>query len=189
MQPLFRSEYSHYQYATFWTIFRIFVQDFFALFYALFYIFFQSLLSQQLDKHPIIILKDVTFAELKLLIDYMYKGKVSTSIQDLAGFVKAAQSLQIKGLSREENEQFINNTKASTSNCSKTSDTEANETVEPSVESESPSGKLSSYFEKQFLRFNSYFYPKLSCSVSSNFSNDKRNASQNANAMLSDFIP
>lgn len=61
--------------------------------------FFQSLLSQQYDKHPIFILKDVKFQELKAMMDYMYRGEVNISQDQLAALLKAAESLQIKGLS------------------------------------------------------------------------------------------
>lgn len=56
------------------------------------------LLSQHHDKHPIIILKDVKFDELKAMLDYMYRGEVNISQEQLSTFLKAAESLQIKGL-------------------------------------------------------------------------------------------
>lgn len=59
----------------------------------------QSVLSQQFDKHPIIILKDVKYAELRAMMDYMYRGEVNISQDQLAALLKAAESLQIKGLS------------------------------------------------------------------------------------------
>ncbi|CAB3260180.1 unnamed protein product [Arctia plantaginis] len=61
--------------------------------------YFESVLSQQYDKHPIIILKDVKYAELRAMMDYMYRGEVNISQDQLAALLKAAESLQIKGLS------------------------------------------------------------------------------------------
>ncbi|XP_031629855.1 longitudinals lacking protein, isoforms H/M/V-like isoform X9 [Contarinia nasturtii] len=61
--------------------------------------YFASLLSQQYDKHPIFILKDVKFQELRAMMDYMYRGEVNISQDQLAALLKAAESLQIKGLS------------------------------------------------------------------------------------------
>lgn len=58
----------------------------------------QALLSQHYEKHPIVILKDVKFQELKSMMDYMYKGEVNISQDQLGQFLKAAESLQIKGL-------------------------------------------------------------------------------------------
>ncbi|XP_063915145.1 longitudinals lacking protein, isoforms H/M/V isoform X6 [Zophobas morio] len=61
--------------------------------------FFESLLSRHYDKHPILILKDVKFQELKAMMDYMYRGEVNISQDQLGALLKAAESLQIKGLS------------------------------------------------------------------------------------------
>ncbi|XP_017756878.1 PREDICTED: longitudinals lacking protein, isoforms A/B/D/L isoform X3 [Eufriesea mexicana] len=64
--------------------------------------FFEVLLSEHYDKHPVFILKDVKFKELKAMMDYMYRGEVNISQDQLAGLLKAAESLQIKGLSESK---------------------------------------------------------------------------------------
>uniref|UniRef100_A0A1B6E3Z9 BTB domain-containing protein n=1 Tax=Clastoptera arizonana TaxID=38151 RepID=A0A1B6E3Z9_9HEMI len=56
------------------------------------------ILSQHYDQHPIIILKDVKYEEMKAMLDYMYRGEVNISQELLSSFLKAAESLQIKGL-------------------------------------------------------------------------------------------
>ncbi|XP_055919138.1 longitudinals lacking protein, isoforms J/P/Q/S/Z isoform X1 [Eupeodes corollae] len=61
--------------------------------------YFATLLSEQYDKHPIFILKDVKYQELRAMMDYMYRGEVNISQDQLAALLKAAESLQIKGLS------------------------------------------------------------------------------------------
>ncbi|XP_069702150.1 longitudinals lacking protein, isoforms H/M/V-like isoform X5 [Periplaneta americana] len=61
--------------------------------------YFELLLSQHDEKHPIVILKDVKFQELKAMVDYMYHGEVNISQDQLGALLKAAESLQIKGLS------------------------------------------------------------------------------------------
>ncbi|XP_075226153.1 uncharacterized protein LOC142327137 isoform X2 [Lycorma delicatula] len=61
--------------------------------------YLEVLLSQHYEKHPIVILKDVKFQELKSMMDYMYRGEVNISQDQLGTFLKAAESLQIKGLS------------------------------------------------------------------------------------------
>ncbi|XP_017887207.1 longitudinals lacking protein-like isoform X16 [Ceratina calcarata] len=61
--------------------------------------YFEGLLSEHYDKHPVFILKDVKFKELKAMMDYMYRGEVNISQDQLAALLKAAESLQIKGLS------------------------------------------------------------------------------------------
>ncbi|XP_025421360.1 longitudinals lacking protein, isoforms A/B/D/L-like isoform X46 [Sipha flava] len=60
--------------------------------------YLELLLSQHYEKHPIVILKDVKFQELKSMMDYMYRGEVNISQDKLSTFLKAAESLQIKGL-------------------------------------------------------------------------------------------
>ncbi|XP_021915075.1 longitudinals lacking protein, isoforms A/B/D/L isoform X15 [Zootermopsis nevadensis] len=61
--------------------------------------YFELLLSQHDEKHPIVILKDIKFQELKAMVDYMYHGEVNISQDQLGALLKAAESLQIKGLS------------------------------------------------------------------------------------------
>ncbi|XP_017865132.1 PREDICTED: longitudinals lacking protein, isoforms H/M/V isoform X16 [Drosophila arizonae] len=61
--------------------------------------YFATLLQEQYDKHPIFILKDVKYQELRAMMDYMYRGEVNISQDQLTALLKAAESLQIKGLS------------------------------------------------------------------------------------------
>ena len=44
-------------------------------------------------------MKDVKYQELRAMMDYMYRGEVNISQDQLAALLKAAESLQIKGLS------------------------------------------------------------------------------------------
>lgn len=82
------------------------------LIFYFFYFNLQSLLSQNYDKHPIFILKDVKYQELKAMMDYMYRGEVNISQDQLGALLKAAESLQIKGLS--DNRKGETETKKST---------------------------------------------------------------------------
>lgn len=61
--------------------------------------FLNKLLKKHYDKHPIILLRDVTFFELQCVIEYMYKGEVNVTHDQLSSFLKAAETLQIAGLS------------------------------------------------------------------------------------------
>lgn len=58
---------------------------------------FQDLLSQQTDKQAIVFLKDVSFANLKALVNYMYRGEVNVSQEQLSTFLQTAEALKIKG--------------------------------------------------------------------------------------------
>lgn len=66
--------------------------------------FFQALFVSHPDKHPIVILKDVPFADMRSLLDFMYRGEVSVDQDRLTAFLKVAESLRIKGLT-EVNEE------------------------------------------------------------------------------------
>ncbi|XP_044737171.1 longitudinals lacking protein, isoforms A/B/D/L isoform X6 [Chrysoperla carnea] len=71
--------------------------------------YFESLLADYYDKHPVFILKDVKFKELEAMMDYMYRGEVNVSQDQLGPLLKAAESLQIKGLSDNRRESRSNN--------------------------------------------------------------------------------
>lgn len=60
--------------------------------------YFRSLFLDHPNRHPIIILKDVCFAELRTLIEFMYRGEVNLEYCQLPTFLKTAKSLQVKGL-------------------------------------------------------------------------------------------
>ncbi|KAG8286237.1 hypothetical protein J6590_065141 [Homalodisca vitripennis] len=66
--------------------------------------YFQSLFVGHPDRHPIVILKDVPYADMRSLLDFMYRGEVSVDQERLTAFLKVAESLRIKGLT-EVNEE------------------------------------------------------------------------------------
>lgn len=59
---------------------------------------FQEMLSKQADKQAFIFLKDVSFPDLRALVDYMYKGEVNVAQEQLASFLQTAEALDIKGM-------------------------------------------------------------------------------------------
>lgn len=60
--------------------------------------YFQVLFVNHPEKHPIVILKDITYADMKSLLDFMYRGEVSVDQERLTAFLRVAESLRIKGL-------------------------------------------------------------------------------------------
>ena len=62
--------------------------------------YFQSLFMANPCKHPIVILKDVKFQDLKLLVEFMYRGEVTVSHEQLPSLLKTAETLQIKQLAQ-----------------------------------------------------------------------------------------
>lgn len=61
--------------------------------------YFQTLFVDHPSRHPIVILKDVRFAELRTLIEFMYKGEVNVEYCQLSALLKTAESLKVKGTS------------------------------------------------------------------------------------------
>merc|ERR1712018_1116709 len=59
------------------------------------------------DKHPVIIMKDVDFDNLKSLVEYMYKGEANVPQQMLPSFIQTAESLQIRGLAEGASKQKL----------------------------------------------------------------------------------
>ena len=51
---------------------------------------------------PIVFLKDVTFANLSSILDFMYHGEVNVSHNELATFLKTAEALKVRGLAEDE---------------------------------------------------------------------------------------
>ncbi|CAG7717197.1 unnamed protein product [Allacma fusca] len=60
--------------------------------------YFQQLFMENDCRHPIVILKDIRFSEIKAILEYMYKGEVNVAQDQLAGLLKAAETLKVKGL-------------------------------------------------------------------------------------------
>ena len=53
-------------------------------------------------QHPVIIVKDVPYADLKGIVEFIYHGEVSVDQQELRSFLKTAQSLKVRNLSLEK---------------------------------------------------------------------------------------
>jgi hypothetical protein len=58
--------------------------------------YFQSLFLDHPARHPIVILKDVRFSELRTLIEFMYKGEVNVEYCQLSALLKTAESLKVR---------------------------------------------------------------------------------------------
>lgn len=60
--------------------------------------YFQAVFASHPAKHPIIILKDVRYGDLRALLDFMYRGEVAVDQDRLPAFLRLAESLKIRGL-------------------------------------------------------------------------------------------
>lgn len=59
------------------------------------------------EKHPVIIMKDVDFDNLKALVEYMYKGEANVPQHMLPSFIQTAESLQVRGLAEGASKQKL----------------------------------------------------------------------------------
>ncbi|XP_066941653.1 broad-complex core protein isoforms 1/2/3/4/5-like isoform X2 [Macrobrachium rosenbergii] len=60
--------------------------------------YFEEIFNRTQCRQPVIVLKDIRHSELEALLNYMYLGEVNVLQADLAGLIKAAECLKIKGL-------------------------------------------------------------------------------------------
>ncbi|GAB6028200.1 hypothetical protein CHUAL_002398 [Chamberlinius hualienensis] len=60
--------------------------------------YFQNLFMENPCQHPIVILKDIQYNDMKSIIDFMYKGEVNVSQEQLSALLKTADTLKVKGL-------------------------------------------------------------------------------------------
>ncbi|XP_038216306.1 protein jim lovell-like isoform X4 [Zerene cesonia] len=60
--------------------------------------YFQALFVDNPSRHPIVILKDVSFSDLRTMVDFMYYGEVNVTEEQLPQVLDTAKLLKIKGL-------------------------------------------------------------------------------------------
>lgn len=63
--------------------------------------YFQTLFTELPCKHPVVVLKDVKYSEIKAILEYMYRGEVNVAQDQLAALLKVAEALKVKGLVEE----------------------------------------------------------------------------------------
>lgn len=60
--------------------------------------YFQALFFDNPCQHPIIIMKEVKWPELKAVVEYMYKGEINVCQDQIEPLLRVAQMLKIRGL-------------------------------------------------------------------------------------------
>lgn len=63
--------------------------------------YFQCLFTDLPCRHPVVVLKDVKYADMKAILEYMYRGEVNVAHDQLAALLKVAEALRVKGLVEE----------------------------------------------------------------------------------------
>lgn len=67
--------------------------------------YFQSLFFENPCQHPIVIMRDIKWPELKAAVEFMYKGEINVSQEQIGPLLKVAESLKIRGLADVNGEQ------------------------------------------------------------------------------------
>ncbi|XP_076763961.1 uncharacterized protein LOC143431259 [Xylocopa sonorina] len=110
--------------------------------------YFRELFKGNSCKHPIVILKDVNYRDLSAMLHFMYQGEVNIKQEDIASFLKVAETLQIKGLTKETEEKFEQTLAKSAQNLNEIFNAEKN-----SINSLPSDGNASAFEErKQFVQ-------------------------------------
>ncbi|XP_032684470.1 zinc finger and BTB domain-containing protein 44-like [Odontomachus brunneus] len=68
--------------------------------------YFRELFKMNSCKHPIVILKDISYRDLSSMLHFMYQGEVNIKQEDISSFLKVAETLQIKGLTTGSDEKL-----------------------------------------------------------------------------------
>uniref|UniRef100_A0A1L8DBJ8 BTB domain-containing protein n=1 Tax=Nyssomyia neivai TaxID=330878 RepID=A0A1L8DBJ8_9DIPT len=64
--------------------------------------YLKQILAANPSTHPVFFMNDVKFDVLKAILDYMYIGEVQVSNENLKDFMRVAESLKIRGLSKDK---------------------------------------------------------------------------------------
>ncbi|XP_037076732.1 protein tramtrack, beta isoform-like [Pollicipes pollicipes] len=60
--------------------------------------YFKEVLKENPCHHPVFFMRDIPYADLSSLIEFIYTGEVNVSQTDLSSFLKTAEMLKVKGL-------------------------------------------------------------------------------------------
>ncbi|KAJ1525198.1 hypothetical protein ONE63_010030 [Megalurothrips usitatus] len=74
--------------------------------------YFQTLFTLNPCQHPIVLLKDVKYDDLKVIVDFMYYGEVNVSQEQLPAILKTAEMLKVKGLAEMPEQNNISLSKS-----------------------------------------------------------------------------
>lgn len=57
--------------------------------------YFAALFAELPCKHPVVVLKDVKYADMKAILEYMYRGEVNVEQQQLTALIRVAETLKV----------------------------------------------------------------------------------------------
>ncbi|KAK2717417.1 hypothetical protein QYM36_006263 [Artemia franciscana] len=70
--------------------------------------YFETLFNDLSHPHPVVFMKDVKNEDLQALLSFMYKGEANVKQNRLNAFIKLAEALSVRGLSKTEKEEVVN---------------------------------------------------------------------------------
>ena len=59
--------------------------------------YFQTLFVENTCPHPIVMFKDIQYAEMRAILEFMYRGEVNVAQEQVGALLKAAEALRVKG--------------------------------------------------------------------------------------------
>lgn len=80
--------------------------------------YFQSLFFDNPCQHPIIIMRDVKWTELKAIVEFMYKGEIKVSQGEIGPLLRVAEMLKIRGLTEVNGEHDLHSDMTKKARCS-----------------------------------------------------------------------
>lgn len=80
--------------------------------------YFQSLFFDNPCQHPIIIMRDVKWTELKAIVEFMYKGEIKVSQAEIGPLLRVAEMLKIRGLTEVNGEHDLHGEVTKKARCS-----------------------------------------------------------------------
>lgn len=124
--------------------------------------YFQNLFTDLPCKHPVVVLKDVRYSDIKAILEYMYRGEVNVGQNQLADLLRVAEALKVKGLVEEKRGSESSDVARTDSNHPSptgvsTSSTSNNQSTVHSSSAESPPHSTNGFVGG--YKTNPYMYP------------------------------
>ncbi|KPI92007.1 Protein bric-a-brac 2 [Papilio xuthus] len=69
--------------------------------------YFQTLFMDNPCRHPIIIMRDIKYCDLKAVVDFMYRGEINVSQDQISALLKVAETLKVRGLTDVSGEPAV----------------------------------------------------------------------------------
>ncbi|XP_059484575.1 sex determination protein fruitless-like isoform X2 [Neocloeon triangulifer] len=113
--------------------------------------YFQMLFLEVACSHPVVVLKDIRYTDMKAILEYMYRGEVNVAQDQLASLLKVAEALKVKGLVEDNSQNLASNGEPAAPSSPPTISTSANISSLPPNLSPPHSAGLLNPFSKNYM--------------------------------------